>query len=77
MAEQVRGLNQMLDRYRVKDMIESAKGYAAPAAATPSPRAERRNGNRPWAAPARKRANGAVAAAVVPDVTNDNEWREF
>jgi len=77
MAEQVRGLNQMLDRYRVKDMIESAKSYAAPAATTPAPRAERRSGSRPWSAPARKRANGAPEAAVVPDVKNDNEWREF
>ena len=81
MAEQVRGLNQMLDRHRVKEMIESARSYAAPAAATAATRTERRSsGNRPWASKeaARKRANGAVAAAVVvEDVKNDNEWREF
>jgi methyl-accepting chemotaxis protein len=53
MAEQVRGLNQMLDRYRVNDMIEAAKSYASPAivAATPriATRVERRTGHRPWA----------------------------
>src|SRR5206468_11298 len=67
MAEQVRGLNQMLDRYRVKDLIESAKSFGAPAAATGG-RAERRSGARPWSdrakapvgepAVGRKRANG-------------------
>jgi methyl-accepting chemotaxis protein len=80
MAEQVRGLNQMLDRYRVKEMIESAKSYSAPAVSVAAARAERRNANRPWASkePGRKRANGAHAAAiVVEDVKNDNEWREF
>lgn len=80
MAEQVRGLNQMLDRYRVKEMIESAKSYSAPAASVTTPRTERRSANRPWASkePARKRTNGAHAAAiVVEDVKNDNEWREF
>jgi methyl-accepting chemotaxis protein len=78
MAEQVRGLNQMLDRYRVKEMIEAAKSYAAPAVTAPAPRGERRSGNRPWASKesGRKRANGA-AAIVVEDVKNDNEWREF
>src|SRR6202035_408269 len=45
MADQVRGLNQMLDRYRVNEMIESAKSYSAPAAAVApargqAPRAE-------------------------------------
>ncbi|MBS0418259.1 MAG: hypothetical protein JSR66_11130 [Proteobacteria bacterium] len=88
MAEQVRGLNQMLDRYRVKDMIESAKSYTAAPAATPSQRAERRNGSRPWsgrgktsvsvpAVSTQARASGSLAAAVVQDVKNDTEWREF
>jgi methyl-accepting chemotaxis protein len=86
MAEQVRGLNQMLDRYRVKDMIESAKSYATTAAATTSQRAERRSGSRPWSGraktsasaplPARAVANG-TGSAVVQDVKNDTEWREF
>jgi methyl-accepting chemotaxis protein len=78
MAEQVRGLNQMLDRYRVKEMIESAKSYAAPAVSTTASRTERRGGSRPWASKERKRANGAQAAAVVvEDVKTDTEWREF
>jgi methyl-accepting chemotaxis protein len=76
MAEQVRGLNQMLDRYRVKEMIESAKSYSAPAVSVTAPRAERRSANRPWASKERKRANGA-AAVVVEDVKGDTEWREF
>jgi methyl-accepting chemotaxis protein len=83
MAEQVRGLNQMLDRYRVKDMIEAAKSYASPAVATATPRVERRGSSRPWSkagepgVSTRKRANGALATAVVPDVKSDTEWREF
>lgn len=76
MAEQVRGLNQMLDRYRVKEMIESAKTYSAPATSVTAARTERRGANRPWSS--KKRANGAHAAAVVvEDVKNDTEWREF
>jgi len=54
MAEQVRGLNQMLDRYRVNEMIEGARNFAAPAAGAAAntraaPRAERRSAARPWA----------------------------
>jgi methyl-accepting chemotaxis protein len=81
MAEQVRGLNQMLDRYRVNDMIESAKSFAAPASAAATPRSaarvERRSSQRPWAdrpkagaavaaGTARKRTNGAHLASVAP-----------
>src|SRR3954470_3078294 len=67
MAEQVRGLNQMLDRYRVNDMIESAKSYGAPASAaatpraTPTSRAERRSGHRPWSD--RSKASGSPSTA--------------
>jgi hypothetical protein len=68
----------MLDRYRVKEMIESAKSYSAPAVSVAATRTERRSGNRPWASKERKRANGAHAAAVVvEDVKTDTEWREF
>jgi methyl-accepting chemotaxis protein len=78
MAEQVRGLNHMLDRYRVKEMIESAKSYSASATSVTAPRTERRSANRPWVSKERKRANGAHAAAVVvEDVKSDTEWREF
>jgi methyl-accepting chemotaxis protein len=54
MAEQVRGLNQMLDRYRINDTLDSAKNFgeassSAAAVRTASPaRAERRSGVRPW-----------------------------
>jgi methyl-accepting chemotaxis protein len=70
MAEQVRGLNQMLDRYRVSDMIESAKNFAAPASATltarpqGTPGAERRGSHRPWAEKAKPGAAAAPAAAA-------------
>jgi methyl-accepting chemotaxis protein len=70
MAEQVRGLNQMLDRYRVNDMIETAKNYSAPAAAvapvrgTGASRAERRAGHRPWADRPKAGAGAADLAAV-------------
>jgi methyl-accepting chemotaxis protein len=67
MAEQVRGLNQMLDRYRVNDMIEAAKSYATPSPAVATargqaaPRAERRAGHRPWGD--RSKAGGAADSA--------------
>jgi methyl-accepting chemotaxis protein len=70
MAEQVRGLNQMLDRYRVSDMIESAKNYAATAGTTitartqSTRRAERRGTHRPWAEKARPGAAAAEPAAA-------------
>jgi methyl-accepting chemotaxis protein len=70
MAEQVRGLNQMLDRYRVNDMIESARTYSAPAAAVApargqaAPRAERRTGHRPWADRSKGSAGTADLAAA-------------
>jgi len=69
MAEQVRGLNQMLDRYRVNDMIESAKSYGASASATvtpraaPTPRAERRSGHRPWSDRSKASAGSSTAHA--------------
>jgi hypothetical protein len=69
MAEQVRGLNQMLDRYRVNDMIESARNYSAPVAAvTPArgqaPRAERRASHRPWADRSNKASAGTADLAA-------------
>jgi methyl-accepting chemotaxis protein len=68
MAEQVRGLNQMLDRYRVNDMIETAKNYTAPAAAVAraqaAPRAERRGSHRPWGD--RSKASGSGADSATP-----------
>jgi methyl-accepting chemotaxis protein len=65
MAEQVRGLNQMLDRYRVNEMIEGARNFAARAAPTATtrtaPRVERRSTNRPWSG---RKAGGAAADAT-------------
>ncbi len=90
MAEQVRGLNQMLDRYRVSEMIETAKSYAAQAntaATARAPRAERRGANRPWADKSRAasaeapraaaRATGTSGAQSADEPKNDTEWREF
>jgi len=62
MAEQARGLTQMLDRYRVGNLMEAAKNYAAPsanagAASRSAARAERRSNHRPWA----ERANTGAA----------------
>ena len=55
MAQQVRGLNDMLERYRVAEQIGSAAGApAAPRRAEPAPagsqaaQGERRNPARPW-----------------------------
>jgi len=66
MAEQVRGLNQMLDRYRVNDMIEGAKSFGAPTAtSTPAAqggRAERRSAQRPWSDKSKSAARVEAAA---------------
>jgi methyl-accepting chemotaxis protein len=70
MAEQVRGLNQMLDRYRVNDMIETARNYSAPAAtvaparAQAATRAERRGSHRPWGDRSKAGAGTADLAAA-------------
>jgi methyl-accepting chemotaxis protein len=77
MAEQVRGLNQMLDRYRVNDMIESARSYAAPVAAVApargqaAARAERRAGHRPWA-DRPKASTGAADLTAARKVSRGN-----
>ncbi|MGH8136683.1 MAG: methyl-accepting chemotaxis protein [Steroidobacteraceae bacterium] len=69
MAEQVRGLNQMLDRYRVDDVADAgATRNVAPAARSSAPaartqatgRAERRSTRRPWSG---KDPGGAGASA--------------
>jgi methyl-accepting chemotaxis protein len=73
MAEQVRGLNEMLGRYRVlesafkanTDIVAApASGAAASRADTPV-RAERRGANRPWA----NKAGKSGAATAVADVS--------
>jgi methyl-accepting chemotaxis protein len=93
MAEQVRGLNEMLARYRVAEAAlaattgSGARGAATPRAEAPV-RSERRPTQRPWAAKGGKSAaaTGAADAALVParkaaarvnGTSGDAEWREF
>jgi methyl-accepting chemotaxis protein len=79
MAEQVRGLNDMLARYRIAEAALNsttnnsavrASGAAAMTRAAPSVRAERREGARPWAdkASAGKAGKSGSAATAVADV---------
>ncbi|MDB6090626.1 MAG: methyl-accepting chemotaxis protein, partial [Gammaproteobacteria bacterium] len=69
MAEQVRGLNEMLARYRVAEAAFAAttNGAAAPRAAATTradgpARSDRRGGQRPWAAKGGKPAAAAGGA---------------
>jgi methyl-accepting chemotaxis protein len=74
MAEQVRGLNEMLARYRVAEgaltaYTNTAAAPVSPAAATraDSPaRAERRGTNRPWAGKAGKSGAATAVADLSP-----------
>jgi methyl-accepting chemotaxis protein len=69
MAEQVRGLNEMLARFQV-GMEDIALPTAAPAASAPKAavavRAERRGANRPWAGRGAAKAARQKPAAVPP-----------
>jgi methyl-accepting chemotaxis protein len=91
MAEQVRGLNEMLARYRVLEgaftanthiAAAPASGTAASRADTPA-RAERRGANRPWvgkAGSATAVADVSPARLAVARATGngaDTDWREF
>jgi methyl-accepting chemotaxis protein len=92
MAEQVRGLNEMLARYRVAEaaLAATTNGTGIPrAAATPRAdapvRSERRGSQRPWVAKGGKPA-GATSGTDVParkvaaranGSGGDAEWREF
>ena len=78
MAQQVRGLNDMLERYRVAEQMANATAAAAPmrhaeaaaaaAAADARARAERRSAERPWSnrGEGRSAAVGAANAARQP-----------
>jgi methyl-accepting chemotaxis protein len=76
MAEQVRGLNEMLARYQVMEGAAGSytssahgSGSEAPARAEGAVRPERRGASRPWAGKAVKSAaagSGAVNATVSP-----------
>jgi hypothetical protein len=93
MAEQVRGLNEMLGRYQVLESALTAhtntaaapNGAAASRADLPV-RAERRGSNRPWAGKAGRSsaatavADAAPAKLAVARATGngaDTDWREF
>jgi methyl-accepting chemotaxis protein len=71
MAEQVRGLNEMLARFQV-GMADIAMPASAPVIAAPKPaaaaatRAERRGANRPWAGRAAPKAAKQKPAAAEP-----------
>jgi methyl-accepting chemotaxis protein len=86
MAEQVRGLNEMLARYRIAESAH-ASGAAA-MRAEPSARAERQGGARSWAGKAGKSGAATAVAdialsparqAVARATGNgaDTDWREF
>jgi len=87
MAEQVRGLNDMLARYRVAEAAFSvATNTAAVQASTAATsRGERRGTQRPWAGKTGKSATVADAASLSARPTApraagngaDTEWREF
>jgi methyl-accepting chemotaxis protein len=90
MAGQVRGLNEMLERYRVAEEMARASAPAArraePVKAASAPaRGERRSGSRPWSnktpgrAPAAQPAADASATRKARANGNDadTEWKEF
>jgi methyl-accepting chemotaxis protein len=93
MASQVRGLHDMLERYRVSDSATGAaeSSFAPttwqpepPTAAATAARAERRSAQRPWADKSKAGADaaGGGSAAVTRNPTRagsaaDAEWREF
>jgi methyl-accepting chemotaxis protein len=64
MAQQVRGLNDMLERYRVAEQLANAAAQRQPAGAAPAStqadRSERRSATRPWS----NRARGSEAAGA-------------
>jgi methyl-accepting chemotaxis protein len=75
MAEQARGLNDSMHRYRVNGSGDASAAARATAAAQP---AERRKSGRPWTsgakaapAPVAKAANGGAEGA------DDSLWKEF
>jgi methyl-accepting chemotaxis protein len=92
MAEQVRGLNEMLARYRVAEsaLANNLHSAAAQSTATTTARAERRGTARGWANKAGK-PGAAVATAVADTALSparkavaratgngaDTDWREF
>ena len=75
MADQARGLNESMQRYRVDD-AEEGIAVAAPAGARAT--AERRKAGRPWTPPAAKNPAPAGRVANAPTVgAVDTVWNEF
>ena len=74
MAEQARGLNEMMAKYRVDGGSQPAAASVRPVAA--SPRVTRRAPNRPWAGRA---AVAVVGGAAAPKMVagGDSDWKEF
>ena len=89
MAEQVRGLNEMLARYRVAEAALTASNFEHAAshagAAAASSRAERRGSNRPWGGKTGKSSTASAAEEAAPArvasarASNgaDTDWKEF
>ena len=85
MADQARGLNDAMQRYKVNASVTampraSAAAAPAPAArATRAPTVERRGGARPWVArkSAARASSVAVSAAAAPSGELDAVWKEF
>jgi len=79
MAEQARGLNVSMDRYRADaDAAESIATPTAAAARLPEP-ADRRNASRPWAGNHTTAAKVPAprAATRIANGADDTEWKDF
>jgi methyl-accepting chemotaxis protein len=76
MAEQARGLNESMQRYRVAESEEEE--IVAPRAKAPASPSERRKSSRPWSQRAEEKPEPVakvVNAAAGP--TEDSVWKEF
>jgi methyl-accepting chemotaxis protein len=76
MAEQARGLNSSMERYRVNDDTEAAPATVVKAAPPAAP--ERRKGSgRPWTAKGAAAAPSAASKARTANCADDAVWKEF
>jgi methyl-accepting chemotaxis protein len=83
MADQARGLNQAMQKYRVDGSQQVVATQAAPTVTAAAPAAgaraataERRKPSRPWAAP--KTAARAATPVAAPAIGGaDPVWKEF
>jgi methyl-accepting chemotaxis protein len=75
MAEQARGLNSSMERYRVNEDAEQA---SAPANNVAAATTERRKASRPWSGkPAPAAAPAAVGKTRAASGTDDAVWKDF